>query len=932
MQTLDRIQRSGSHTAGPLAARLPFAVVILVCGAAWAYGGLADLEAPRRLAETKIRTALSPETPPAQRNQLLTEATALLKAIVARRAEAEMPPEELLKHFRLRLRLIETIGILRSQEYAFRLLHLRGEEPDRPRLAELSAEARELIASLEGDMEQTLGDWSADLKKLVTVMPELEDIQMAVAYNKVWAELYAGISLHPPARRSQSLRRAVAVAEAMIEECVYPDRLGAGVGLALGIVHRELGEHQRAAEFLVPAACQAVSEAVRGEALFQLARNAVEEASSAGPDTEKFTQAKLAIGTLPQAANQSADARLEADLDAALLEHALYTGVSPHAPDTAAAEVLTVRAQEALLAFLDQHPGPAEQDMLLTALAGRRAAEADDIPTDRPFMLLAASSDGRPLGSADEASAEADLKRLIDSDEAIPLRLRPLALWRLGALLQRSGRLTEAGRAFLALAREHQGEAMAEAAALRAVRDLHQGLEQLSAADRPAPRAEREEFVDAVRRLQDDRPDNLELAEWSFSLGWHLEKLAAANPPGPHGRELLARAIAAYERQPASSPTHMEARYRAIELRIRQWRQAEADPQARAEPGRQLLTLLREFCNAAAVQAVQRARSESAADLRSWASRADLYAAEILYDLPGRRSEAMALLRTLPDRWPETSAAELSAEFEIRKLLEQGQTAAAVTRARQFHSQRPGKDQQLLQAVLIRVRQRIGQLRGRPEKAWQLTRFRKDTLHLAEALYQGCRQLPIQERYFATQMLAEALLENGQPAQAAELFRQCLDYDMARQAEADTPAESALKEGRPAPEKSRNSPEELERSADGIEATYKAQHERQEARVGLDAGNLFGLARAYRSLGRFNESLDYYQRLLAGLSPVAEPALYWRGELEYCQCLLKGFANQKDVMRKLGVRIRQLRIQDPEMGGLAETFLAVQLQVSRLAP
>ena len=134
MQTLDRIQRIGSQTAGPLAARSAFAVVVLVSGAAaWAYSAPADLEAPRQLAETKIRTALSPEMPPAQRNQLLTEATALLKAIVARRAEAEMPPEELLKHFRLRLRLIETIGLLRSEEYAFRLLHLRGEEADRRR-------------------------------------------------------------------------------------------------------------------------------------------------------------------------------------------------------------------------------------------------------------------------------------------------------------------------------------------------------------------------------------------------------------------------------------------------------------------------------------------------------------------------------------------------------------------------------------------------------------------------------------------------------------------------------------------------------------------------------------------------------------------------------------------------------------------------------
>ena len=141
-----------------------------------------------------------------------------------------------------------------------------------------------------------------------------------------------------------------------------------------------------------------------------------------------------------------------------MLERALYTGVSRHAPDPATSEALRVRAQEALLAFLNQHPDPREQDMLLAALAARRAAEADHATTDGPFMFLAVSHDGSPLGRADEASAEADLRRLIQSDDVISFRLRPLALWRLGALLQRSSRWTQAGRAFLALAREHQGE------------------------------------------------------------------------------------------------------------------------------------------------------------------------------------------------------------------------------------------------------------------------------------------------------------------------------------------------------------------------------------------------------------------------------------------------------------------------------------------
>jgi len=895
LRTLDNMVRGRSHSAAGPAVHLAFAVVVLLLsGGARARSGPADLATPRQLVETKIRTALSSQTPPAQRNQLLDEAIALMKAMIARtvppQTGARTSPEALLEAFRLRLRLIETIGLLRCEEHAFRLLHLRGGPADRRRLAELTQEARGLIASLEGDMERVLGSWSADLKKLVTVVPELEDIQTAAAYSKVWTELYAGLCVSSPPRRAQVLRRAVAVGQDLLEEGVCPDRWRVGLTLALGTAHRELGENDKAARFLETAAEGALCQAVRAEARFQLARNAVERADGADPNSETFAQAKRAIGAL------SRPGGLQADLDVALLEHALYAGAFRRAVDPTQAELMRLEAQEALLAFLDQHE-PAEQDLLLVGLAAGSAGKAENAPIDRPFLLLAASCDGAPLGERDQASAEADLRGLIDSAEPVCRRLRPLALWRLGALLRRSGRWTEAGRAFLALAREHADAPLAEAAGLEAVRNFQRGLEELSTADRPIPRPQREEFVEAISQLQSDRPESRELAEWSFWLGWHLEQLAEIGASPADRRRLLTRAIAAYERQPSSSSAHMQARYRAIELRMRLWRQDRADPQARQEQGRRLLAVLKHFAEVAAIEAVRRPGSEEAAKLRSWAAGADLYAAEVLYDLPGRRGEAMAMLRALPDRWPETDAAERSAEFEIRKLLEEGQTAAAVARVREFHARRPGKGQQLLQAVLVHVRRRIQQLQGRPEKLWQLRRFRKDTLELAEALYQGCRQRPIHQRYFATQMLAEALLENGRSAEAAELFRQCLDYDMAR----------------------------LSESAGSSEAG------RRESQGGLDSANLLGLARACRSLGRFNESLAYYQRLLAGLGG-REPALYWRAELEYCQCLLKGFAHRKDLMRKLAVRIRQLRTADAEMGGLAAAFLAVELQANRLAP
>jgi tetratricopeptide (TPR) repeat protein len=84
-------------------------------------------------------------------------------------------------------------------------------------------------------------------------------------------------------------------------------------------------------------------------------------------------------------------------------------------------------------------------------------------------------------------------------------------------------------------------------------------------------------------------------------------------------------------------------------------------------------------------------------------------------------------------------------------------------------------------------------------------------------------------------------------------------------------------------------------------------------------------------MGRYEQALEYYRRLTDGLSPASWPGEYWRAELEYARCVVEAAAGDAQAIRNLGVRIRQLRMQDEGMGGLAEAFGQLERQAKDLA-
>ena len=112
---------------------------------------------------------------------------------------------------------------------------------------------------------------------------------------------------------------------------------------------------------------------------------------------------------------------------------------------------------------------------------------------------------------------------------------------------------------------------------------------------------------------------------------------------------------------------------------------------------------------------------------------------------------------------------------------------------------------------------------------------------------------------------------------------------------------------------------------------HVALREAIKATFAIDAANIQGLARAHRQLKQYDEALKRYRDLVNGIDPSEHPALYWSSQLERCQCFAEAFGDDPEAMKKLVTLIRQLKIEDPKLGGLYGRFNVIQGRATRLA-
>lgn len=286
----------------------------------------------------------------------------------------------------------------------------------------------------------------------------------------------------------------------------------------------------------------------------------------------------------------------------------------------------------------------------------------------------------------------------------------------------------------------------------------------------------------------------------------------------------------------------------------------------------------------------------------------------------------------------------------------------------------------MIHLLLRQIRQRIRTLRDDPRRTEELGRYRAVYLRFSRDLHDraGAQKLSPRWMYAFKKMYADALLEASRPAEALELFEQAAAYDAElRRREAgsvDEKFEEKLKaidaakqniglikqlaaeyfamlsasglkvEDSPQAEALKSALDFLGSSQDtrreGLhlavvvrkaKEAYVAMRDSLKSALPVDAENIHGLARAHRELKEYDKALKRYGQLVRGIDRSRHPALYWSVQLDRCRCFLEACGDNAESMRRLVTLIRQLRIEDPRMGGLGGKFDAIAVRADRLA-
>jgi hypothetical protein len=410
---------------------------------------------------------------------------------------------------------------------------------------------------------------------------------------------------------------------------------------------------------------------------------------------------------------------------------------------------------------------------------------------------------------------------------------------------------------------------------------------QMQSAGGAVPADLRRRYAQAIRQLL--AADPARAGQWAYELGCQYEQLAAGADSPAQASEYLDQALGAYERAPAGPDEPSPAATAALVLRARRLLDGAGADRAAAAA---LAAELNEQARLA--DAAGSAASKPAADTawyREQAAGALFWSARLTHQVLGEPQPAAEVMASLASRYPRTQGARLGAEFRVQLLLEKGQVAPALGLAREFAQTDPASGGAMLQQLWPHIRRRLDDRWLLPDPTTQpADGLGGDYLALVQPLYDGQAQEPIAARYALTQAMAEALLEAGQPERAMELFEQCRQCDGAAQA-----------------------------------ASASSTHP-----ASVDGRNLSGLARANRAMGRYSPALAYYRQLGDGLEAAGGPA-YWRTELEYGWCVVQAARADAQAMRRLVVRVRQLRLVDPAMGGLAGPFDVLEQRAQALA-
>lgn len=930
-------------------------------------------------AEVKISQAIAEGVPLEDRNKLLDEAIAVLDKL-AKETEKAKETADVMQHFRLTARLAEVAGLFRVEPYALRLQYLQGSPLDRKMILDVT---KPIMASMEGlvsDIQMTVEDWRADAEKLVTVVPELDDLRLAVKYRASWARLYRGMAL-PDDQANMAERRRLLNAAMVDVESFARDTNDSGVKywslLLMGMAARENGLHEQALRMFKDASVAEAEAPVRVQAQFETARTLAESGQfdKAIKGVEDFRKNGVEI--------LGKSGKLQVDVKAALLKHYTYEMQAAREKDKAQADKYAMSAKQALLAFLDEYTDPAVQASFYDIIAMKYRDRADYENLNSVILLAVAMQ--KAAQNTPEALAESAkmLETIAARQDDLAPRARPLALWELALAANRRRENVKATQLFAAVAKEYPDHPIARRAALNAVISQNGILQERVASNAVIDAKLRQGMIDALEVLLGKWGQDSEASKWYSELGWQYQRLADTVEES-QAPALIAKAINAFEKVPAGTPEAMEGKYQSLQLRAQLARlNVKDNPKAAPE---KLTEDLRQYAGEARKAASAAQDKRLAKSFAEWGGKAAFLRAELMYEQLDRQEPALQAAREVRKDWPGTEAVVLSQRFEIAKLIEQARQGKgqdkldqAIGLVKTFSEEHPAEAEQLLAMIVSQLRERIMDLRMDVTKAQDLKSYQDVYMQFAQVLYDRARQenLPPDRLYGVKQMYASALLEQGKGAEALALFQETSAFERKRRdveiAKVNAEFDAKVKALDAA---SRNSaaladrvkeffdllsdlglrkndmgvaidvelaaaqlaavpPEQDATAAQDQVVRYlkdglKRLRQAKINAVPLDANNVHGLARAYRAVNQYDKSLELYHQIVAGINRQALPKLYWLTQLERAETTLAGYAKDAATMRKLATLIKQLQKDDPRMGGLFGRFGEIERQATEL--
>jgi hypothetical protein len=966
-----------------------------------------DVQARRMLAKATLARASSPQTPPSRRDELLASAIATLREV----AEASKPKtrgdyKALEEHYADRLELIRAIGRVRIEPEAQRLMFLSGSRLDRQAVATHAGQASELVDDLSADLETTIADLQElGLKGIMKMGRFRDELQRQLNYHGGWIRFYHGMALVADGNDAVRRERRRELQQAIVSLSPFLDDPGSGVQdwavLVTGMARREKGEHERAHELLARALNgERSSGDVRAQAAFQLSRNHTEwgdwlldrakvlreggqvgEADGAVKEAEKNFQAarKQAdefVRVYREVRGDSPAARAFADMYKTLLVSHAWDTWALATDDEARRVELREKSQQALMGFLERSEDPAVQRYFLQLVAGkfRGRSDWDQLPAVVVYAVGAKEFIEAYAEPADSPERKAGMEKALELAEKVLARERSLA----SAVIPQARKLRAdamqilgkdpslAARNYLDAARELLAKDADDPQALISASNACK-VYRRAVAESPSPKL-REEFVGALRFLLSAKDGAWARREprWWFDLGWQLERLGRSD-----------EAIEAYRNVDPARPEYMQARYRALNVRlagVRAGKGGQADARALA---RDFTT----FAGDARKRMPATDDPKRKRDLRDWGAEAEFRAAQVLAEHADDTPQALALMDRLRNEpaWQGSEVIQWAGAYRIQKLVEAERVDEAIREVEAYRSEYGDEEARgLIREVIRVVRRQIRRLQQQRGDARKLADLRAVYYRFARTLYEQSEGASDARRYAMKQMLADATLERGwalqdnEPPKAREAFQDALklfgeldktdaaqrekrkeairsEFDRklstVRSAEGNVSRTTALAEQHLAslsemgirPETIRTSVpledgiKEVRGTTDpDVQARLGAElssrlvrfleevRQRRLSMVEVDGANLLGLARAHAALGNSEEARDLYATMVQGMPRGSEQ--YWQVQYEYIALLAKVHEDDPEVRGKLVTKIKQLGYVDPQMGGMKLRF------------